>query len=112
MLETGWQDDAACRGEDTSLFYLKADDYQEEIAALREVCLNECPVLNECRAHALTWESFGFWGGMTVSERRRVRREQGIAKRSIRTAHMALIEGDRVEINPARTKAREGREGV
>ena len=93
MLDLAWQDGAACKGEDVQLFYLDADDYPEEIARLKNLC-ESCPVLAKCQVYALEWESYGFWGGMTVSERRRVRKQFGITKRSIRSAHLTLLKGD------------------
>lgn len=90
ILPLRWQDRAACKGEDTAAFYLDAADYPDEIERLRNIC-RTCPVLADCGEYALKYESWGFWAGMTVSERRRIRSREGIAKVSIRNAHLALL---------------------
>jgi len=88
MLDLRWHDRAVCKGMETAKFYLKADDNQEQIRVLREMCYTRCPVLAECRAHALEFEDKGFWGGTTESERRRIRSREKIEKRSIRFAYL------------------------
>jgi WhiB family transcriptional regulator, redox-sensing transcriptional regulator len=94
MIDLRWHDRAACKGTDTALFYLKADDFPEVIKSLRIRCLTACPVLAECRKHALEFEDKGFWGGTTESERRRIRAREHIEKRSIRFAYL-WKEGDK-----------------
>lgn len=44
---------------------------------LRAVC-DACPVRKLCLDWALAHEKFGFWGGATEGERRKLRRERGI----------------------------------
>lgn len=45
----------------------------------KKVCLNECPVLMECRLYALVHnETDGIWGGMTGGERRSWRERNGL----------------------------------
>ena len=72
----GWQDQAACRGRDISLFF-GADGERGPSATVREkeaaaVC-GGCPVIAECGEHALGWpEGWGTWGGLTAAERREV----------------------------------------
>lgn len=73
--ETGWEDDAACRGHDPQLFFgpnrfePKAERLEREQAAKR-ICAT-CPVTAECLQHALVVEeAFGVWGGLGETERR------------------------------------------
>ena len=74
-----WQMRGACRGFDSAVFFhperergpAKAD----RNARAKQVC-QACPVIEECRRHALsTQEPYGVWGGMTVDERRALLRE-------------------------------------
>lgn len=65
-----WRDRAACIGTNPALW----DDEpthrdQDAIRAAKQICAS-CPVLEECRAHALlTAEPAGIWGGFTEQER-------------------------------------------
>ena len=70
-----WRVRAACRGAELSVFFSLdgerrgARDRRE--ARARQIC-QACPVLVRCRDHALTaGESYGVWGGMTESDRRK-----------------------------------------
>lgn len=73
-----WRERAACLGLDLALFF-SPDEERGRARAAREVLARQicqdCPVLSSCREHALnTDESYGIWGGMTESERRRYAR--------------------------------------
>ena len=71
---SGWQDEAACRGVDTNLFFPENADVDDQVLALCE----NCPVKDECRDYGVVYEEWGIWGGLTASQRRRVRKEFGI----------------------------------
>lgn len=68
-----WQLRGACRGVDSSVFF-PPDGERGRARAQRErhakqFCRN-CPVMAQCRAHALTvGEPYGVWGGMSEAER-------------------------------------------
>ena len=62
-------DRAACRGR-TELFYCNDGGHATEA---KKICA-ACPVLAECRAHAIPNEHYGVWGGLSESERNRLRR--------------------------------------
>lgn len=75
-----WQLQGACRGMDSAVFFhpegergqARAD--REERA--KQVCLN-CPVLRQCRRHALlVREPYGVWGGLSASEREHIVRSR------------------------------------
>lgn len=73
-----WQLRGACRGVDSSVFF-PPDGERGQARARRERNAKEwcriCPVLAECRAHALeVGEPYGIWGGMTEAERYAVSR--------------------------------------
>ncbi|MDM7487004.1 WhiB family transcriptional regulator [Rhodococcus sp. GXMU-t2271] len=70
----GWQFRGSCRslGE----FYFFAPDGEDPVlrrrreAAAKRIC-SSCPVLTECRTHAvLGRERHGVWGGLSERERR------------------------------------------
>ena len=68
-----WQLHGACRGVDSDLFFHPENERgpsrSGREAAAKAVCLH-CPVLKQCREHALTIrEPYGVWGGMSEAER-------------------------------------------
>jgi len=83
-----WQARGACRGMGSSNFF-HADRERGPSRAIREeqakqVC-RRCPVLEECRRHALTvQEPYGVWGGQTETERLALIRQRRHADRCLR----------------------------
>ncbi len=73
-----WQMRAACRDLDSELFFHPANE-RGPVATARDraakvVCAG-CPVMEECRGHALeVHEPYGVWGGLTARERETVLR--------------------------------------
>jgi WhiB family transcriptional regulator, redox-sensing transcriptional regulator len=71
-----WQMEGACRGMDSALFFHPERERGEARAArdarAKAVCLR-CPVMQQCRTHALAVrEAYGVWGAMTAQEREAV----------------------------------------
>lgn len=71
-----WQMHAACREVDDSLFFHPEGERgprrRARDAAAKAICAS-CPVLLECREHALAVrEPYGVWGGLTEDERQAV----------------------------------------
>ncbi|WKD60440.1 putative transcriptional regulator WhiB3 [Corynebacterium ciconiae DSM 44920] len=68
-----WQMKGACRGHESSVFFHPDGErgrarLNRENAA-KEIC-HRCPVLKQCRDHALSvGEPYGIWGGLSESER-------------------------------------------
>ena len=64
---------ASCRGVLTDLFYLDTN-YEAFVVnpQLRRMCA-DCPILADCREYAIRNENHGFWAGLTVQERHRLR---------------------------------------
>ena len=75
-----WQLHGACRGADSSVFF-HPDGERGRARTQREnrakaVC-NSCPVMAQCRRHALAvGEPYGIWGGMSESERMNILRRR------------------------------------
>lgn len=68
-----WQLRAACRGMGSSFFFHswneRGPDREEREEHAKAVCAG-CPVIAQCRAHALSvQEAYGVWGGPTEEER-------------------------------------------
>jgi len=68
-----WQMQGACRGMDSGFFFHPEGERgparANREARAKEVC-RRCPVLEQCRRHALTvHEPYGVWGGLSESER-------------------------------------------
>jgi WhiB family redox-sensing transcriptional regulator len=68
-----WQYQGACRRVDPSVFFHPEGERgparRRRDDAAKAVCAS-CPVMQECRQHALTVrEPYGVWGGMTEDER-------------------------------------------
>lgn len=72
--EWDWQVVAACRGMDVEIFFHPYDDEhrtrrERRIDHAKAIC-QDCPVMMQCRNHALaTREPYGVWGGLSESER-------------------------------------------
>ena len=68
-----WQLDGACGAQDTELFFHpegeRGPSRSGRDAAAKAVCAT-CPVLVQCRAHALAArEPYGIWGGLSEHDR-------------------------------------------
>ncbi|MBA0051344.1 WhiB family transcriptional regulator [Streptomyces sp. AJS327] len=89
-----WHSEAVCRRDEAGLFFAPSKEptaarLSREQAAKR-VCAR-CPVLVECREHALVLpEPYGVWGGLTAAERRvmlaRRRRREAATAGSVATS--------------------------
>ncbi|MDO5701647.1 MAG: WhiB family transcriptional regulator [Bowdeniella nasicola] len=71
-----WQYEGACREADPNLFFHpegergRARTRRDEAA--KAICAT-CPVLEQCREHALAVrEPYGVWGGLSEDERREI----------------------------------------
>ncbi|HEX9123092.1 MAG TPA: WhiB family transcriptional regulator [Actinomycetota bacterium] len=79
----GWQQEAACRGADASLFFAPNYFERREEKLAREVKAKafcaRCPVREECLEYALRIrEPHGIWGGMNEFERRQLLRDRAL----------------------------------
>jgi WhiB family redox-sensing transcriptional regulator len=68
-----WQMRGSCRGMDSGYFFHPENERgparANREAKAKEVC-QRCPVMDECRRHALAaHEPYGVWGGLSESER-------------------------------------------
>jgi WhiB family redox-sensing transcriptional regulator len=67
-----WQSRGLCRTTDGALFFESDAERgrarEQHQAAAKAVC-QRCPVMMECRAHAIEVEDYGVWGGLTAEER-------------------------------------------
>jgi WhiB family redox-sensing transcriptional regulator len=72
FVEADWMTEAACRGEDSQMFFIERGDDQRPA---KEICLR-CPVVAECLDYAMRQETLlpGIWGGTSERERRKLRR--------------------------------------
>ncbi len=78
--EDRWYELAACRGIDPELFFAAKGD-TNAIRRARAVCAR-CPVAAACVEEAVLSEpGWGVWGGTTVRDRQRIRRETGLTGR-------------------------------
>ena len=67
-----------CRGVDSSMFF-HPDGERGRARAQREMRAKElcrtCPVITQCRSHALAvGEPYGIWGGLSERERRKLKK--------------------------------------
>ena len=68
-----WQKNAACRGMGDETFFHPPDERDparsQRISQAKAIC-QSCPVIDECRLHALrVREPYGIWGGLSEDER-------------------------------------------
>ncbi|MFC8503448.1 WhiB family transcriptional regulator [Pedococcus sp. NPDC057267] len=92
LLESyAWQDDARCRTLPVGSFFdaelARGANRREREEAAKRVC-HQCPVIRQCREHALAAEDFGVWGGLTAHEREVIRQR---GSRSVRRATPAAL---------------------
>jgi len=84
MFQINSNETAACDGMDTEFFFPVSDEDLDNpfgrdnvYPQLRKIC-GECDVLDKCRDWAIKHEEWGFWGGMSVYERRQWRKKYNI----------------------------------
>lgn len=67
-MSEAWREKAACKGADTRIFFPIRG---ESMAPARAYCTT-CPVILDCRRHALATpgERWGLWGGLSERQRR------------------------------------------
>lgn len=81
-----WRHQAACRGEDTELFFPIGNTGPAllQIEEAKALC-RLCPVVAPCRQWAFdSGEDAGVWGGLSEDERRAIKRSQARSRRSRR----------------------------
>jgi hypothetical protein len=71
--DDGFEVEAAIDQDDT----IWSSNRPVQHAYLRRMCLS-CPVVQECREWGIKRERYGFWGGMTATERESERIMRGI----------------------------------
>jgi hypothetical protein len=91
-----WHREAACRGLDTSAFFVDRGRRSDPVAAICEAC----PVRQPCRSHADALpEKFGVWGGATawlrMRERSSAHREELARAEETRRREEAEAEAER-----------------
>ena len=77
---------AECLGSDPELFFA---DKGSNVTMAAGIC-RRCQILWECREYAIAHERRSYWGGLTVRERERIRRQRGIL---LRTPSIRLTNG-------------------
>ena len=86
-----WQDSARCRTLPVGSFFdaelARGANRREREEAAKRVC-RECPVIRQCREHALAAEDYGVWGGLTAHERELIRQTSA---RGVRRATPAAL---------------------
>lgn len=87
-----------CRGM-TDVFFppnVRSRKLQKELdQAAKDVCA-VCPQIEECLEYALKHEDFGVWGGMTETERRKVRNERNIFVVRPEVAHLQEMKSEQL----------------
>jgi WhiB family redox-sensing transcriptional regulator len=72
LLPDDWEVEAACAHVDPELFFPQGGEKGKTLQA-KAVCA-QCPVREKCLAKALrNNEEYGVWGGLTATERRRLK---------------------------------------
>lgn len=76
-----WRDLAACKGMNPELFYAEPGR-NDDVEAARKIC-KTCPVRKACLEYSLLRHEFGFWGGKTEEERKRIRGQRARDRRKV-----------------------------
>lgn len=82
-----WQQHGACGGLDESHFFHpdneRGNQRERREAAAKRVCRG-CPVVVQCREHALSvGEPYGVWGGLGEGERRAILGQRRQARQGV-----------------------------
>jgi hypothetical protein len=84
MFQLNENEIVSCEGMDVHFFYPVGEDKENNkfgkdnvYPTLRKLCAN-CDVLDKCRDWAIKHEDWGFWGGMSMYERRQYRKKYNI----------------------------------
>lgn len=85
----GWQARAACRNLDSSMFFHPDGERgfrrQQREDRAKAICAG-CPVRAECLEHSLrVQEPYGIWGGLSETERPRLRQALARSRRDARS---------------------------
>jgi len=77
-IDLSWQYEASCKNTSLNSYeaYYPTRGRTSE-AKIKDLC-NACPVKKECLDHALKYEEYGFWGGVSAKGRKRIRKELNI----------------------------------
>jgi WhiB family redox-sensing transcriptional regulator len=71
-----WQERGLCRNMSVEVFFesegARGSGRELREEAAKRVC-RQCPVIRQCREHAIAAEDFGVWGGLTAREREEIR---------------------------------------
>lgn len=78
-----WQYDGLCRKSSAEMFFSpdaeRGEPKRRREEAAKALC-DACPVLQECRSHALSVrEPYGVWGGLSESDRDQLLQAQRVA---------------------------------
>ena len=74
-----WQSEGACKGVEPDLFFTERGVSNQTAKAMCGLCV----IKVECLDYAVTNnEAYGVWGGKSERERRKIRRQQNVAKRT------------------------------
>jgi WhiB family redox-sensing transcriptional regulator len=70
-----WMKEALCAETDPEIFF--PEKYESVAATAKKVCA-ECDVAKQCLEYALrNNEQYGIWGGLSLIERRALKRQSG-----------------------------------
>lgn len=75
-ITASWRDHAACKESPSWMWFADADSAAPRAALA--IC-HTCPVREKCLDHALEFEPYGIWGGMTQRQLTTLRHARGIA---------------------------------
>lgn len=71
-----WVEQSACRNTDIELFF---PPHGENGTKAKEICAT-CPVLEPCREWGIANETHGIWGGLSMKERRALRKGTKVSR--------------------------------
>lgn len=75
MRDSSWLTFAACKGMDTTLFFVERGKTIPQI--VKDTCAS-CPVNPECLEDSLGQAAFGIRAGLSLRERRVIRRQRAM----------------------------------
>jgi WhiB family redox-sensing transcriptional regulator len=93
-VDVSWRELAACKDEETVLFFGVGDDEPQKDRLEREaaaiaIC-RRCPVREKCLHEALVNKEQGIWGGYTKWERKKMLRKERYSQRRRETQGLVI----------------------
>lgn len=75
--ETAWKKRGSCTDLDPDIFFAQGRGNLGAIQTAKQICIDTCPVIDDCREYALDENiDHGVWGGLSTHQRAKIRAQR------------------------------------